>query len=488
MDPSDSNDNQDSRDGEISLENMLTQVELEYTFDTVNWDKADERDIVGEDEILTSAGDEYIGDFTKVDATNFQALVTFLNISTNHNKAYIAEDGVYVSEATLLEPTIDMDDIASASLVVLRDFSQDGIIEELRPIGDKKPPSDLLYERLQLSDDVAEFEIIQDSGECTVRIVPQNTGITESELLRECRNIRGVKYSKPDEILFVDEISKDSENTKPFEKADPISTTVVPEFAPFLSDPGKEAVTKIIETVDNLGDFHQSIENNHLKFYVENKRRALGYLTSVESENGGKVIVRMRGAKCGTLIDRGGVVFYDVFGKSKEEATLDDILEQVHDEAKAYFSDVPLLDRYKEYTISEPTEDSKRKGDVSTSPSSDFQEMLSKNNSTDGTRSKRTTQNKTKDIPNLEQQLADLAEQATKPFGDIPSEKIEELATEYNLNPSAFAARIYDSAQMAKEKGENKYEFTDNQLWQSIGKNYITPEGDPKVTDSEEDR
>lgn len=176
--------------------------ELEY--DRVNWEAVSQRNIVGEDDIITA------GRYTnlEVDATGFEAMRIYLDINSQHNEVYLTDDAVYVFDHILSDDSgITQYKVEQEAGTALCELSLDGQIEGLKPADHRPPPRNALFEHVQFSDKITSIEIPseqQSDEEYVVYAVSTNTNVSEAQLLKELRTHYGINYTQPDRVEIVE--------------------------------------------------------------------------------------------------------------------------------------------------------------------------------------------------------------------------------------------------------------------------------------------
>lgn len=176
--------------------------ELEYN--QVNWDTVNQKKIVGEDDIITAS--RYTN--FEVDATGFEAMRIYLDINTQHNAAYLTDDGIYVFDHILSgDYGIPQHKVEQAAGTALCELSLDGQIEDLKPVDNRSPPRNALFEQVEFSEQITSIEIPseqQSDEEYVVYVVPSTTNVTDSQLLEELRTHYGITYPQPDRVVIVE--------------------------------------------------------------------------------------------------------------------------------------------------------------------------------------------------------------------------------------------------------------------------------------------
>jgi outer membrane protein assembly factor BamB len=186
------------------LEERLSEVEIDYTFENIRWEKVPERYLIGDTVTIVGGYDEFGGKHIEVDASNIQALGVFVDAGTDlNNTIYITEKGVFVLEYG----GVSTDDFKSQAELTIENFSMDGIIEYVEPkAGDAVPPLELIDMRLnELKEDdkIVAFDKEPKDGDINITIIVNETSPGRKDLLNVCRNIRGVTYPKPDQLTLV---------------------------------------------------------------------------------------------------------------------------------------------------------------------------------------------------------------------------------------------------------------------------------------------
>lgn len=197
--------------GPVKMREILTKITpaqefpdreeqvVEYEYDRVKWENIDDTDKVDDDQLVVWGGAP--GSYDTVDASDFDAIEAYFDSSlTDANVVYITDKGTYVYD--FVADQLNGSTLAYEVFSVLSSLSRRGDIEGLCPTEDVVPPDGLLYEQLELHQDVKDFEIGTNGDSIVCRVVLAEYQDPDS-LLNDIRSVGGVRYPKPDEIQIV---------------------------------------------------------------------------------------------------------------------------------------------------------------------------------------------------------------------------------------------------------------------------------------------
>lgn len=182
----------------------------ELVYDSVVWDAVSESERVGADALVTHGRHGHF----EADSSDFTALETYLDVPTNHNVMFVTDEAVHVLKHEVRGIGDDQSGIAEktfedASGTALSYLSKDGKIAGLRPVEPRAPDRAALSEAPHFNEDIESTFVREERrdgrSELVVYVIPSTKDLDEREALENLRSQHGVTYSKPDQVVFVDD-------------------------------------------------------------------------------------------------------------------------------------------------------------------------------------------------------------------------------------------------------------------------------------------